>query len=220
MYDYISNKDNEFLSKMRSVCSDLVNQLVQHINADNTLYVEANLVGSGAKHLETQNNDEPVDLDYNLVILDTNGVDINDCKEIKEYVRKAFNEVLSKNGWGDCKDSTSALTTEKRHFKKGNQTEFSIDLAIIFEGKNNWYRLIHEKTGFTSLDRYYWNEGPDSKNLVKRVKWIKDRKLWNDVRTVYLDKKNMYLKRNDNNHPSFICYVEAVNEVYYANTNK
>ena len=217
MYDYINNKDNEFLSKMRSVCSDLVNQLVQHINSDNALYVEANLVGSGAKHLETQNNDEPVDLDYNLVILDTNGVDINDCKEIKEYVRKAFNKVLNKNKWGDCKDSISVLTTEKRHFIKGNQTEFSIDLAIIFEGKNNWYRLIHEKTGLTNLDRYYWNEGPDSKNLVKRVKWIKDRNLWNDVRTAYLEKKNMYLKRNDNNHPSFICYVEAVNEVFYSN---
>ena len=216
MYDYISKKDKEFLSKMRSICSDLVNQLVQHINNDNTLYVEANLVGSGAKHLETQNNEEPVDLDYNLVILDTNGLEITNCREIKEYVRKAFNEVLSKNGWGDCKDSTSALTTEKRHFKKGNRTEFSIDLAIIFEGKNNWYRLIHDKTGSTNHDGYYWNEGPDSKNLVKRAQWIKDAGLWIKVRDTYLDKKNEYLRRNDHNHPSFICYIEAVNEVYYA----
>ena len=26
--------------------------------------------------------------------------------------------------------------------------------------------------------------------------------------------KNMYLVRNDYNHPSFICYIEAVNNVY------
>jgi len=30
----------------------------------------------------------------------------------------------------------------------------------------------------------------------------------------YLEKKNMYLFRQDHNHPSFVVYVEAVNEVY------
>ena len=198
---------------MRSTCSNLINQLVQLINNENTLYVEANLVGSGAKNLETQNAKEPIDLDYNLVILDTNGISINDCDEIKEYIRKSFNRVLKRNGWGDCKDSTSALSTEQRHFKEGNKTPFSIDLAIICEDRTSWYRLIHDK----QLRRYYWNEGQDSKGLLDRVDWLKDNGLWNKVRDAYLDKKNMYLKRGDNNHPSFNCYIEAVNEVYYAN---
>ena len=30
----------------------------------------------------------------------------------------------------------------------------------------------------------------------------------------YLEKKNMYLSWQDHNHPSFVVYVEAVNEVY------
>ena len=217
MYDYVRNKDKDFLMNMRSVCSDLINQLVQLINSEDTLYVEANLVGSGAKHLETQNNNEPIDLDYNLVILDTNGLNINDCREIKKYVRNSFNVVLKNNGWGDCKDSTSALSTERRHFKQGNKTEFSIDLAIITEDRESWYRLIHEKTGFVNNDRYYWNEGPDSKGLTKRVEWIKKNDLWNEVRDAYLNKKNLYLKRGDHNHPSFNVYIEAVNEVYYSN---
>ena len=211
MYDYV--KDKAFLKQMRSTCSNLINQLVQLINNENTLYVEANLVGSGAKNLETQNAKEPIDLDYNLVILETNGLSINDCREIKEYIRKSFNKVLRRNGWGDCKDSTSALSTEQRHFKEGNKTPFSIDLAIICEDRTSWYRLIHDK----QLRRYYWNEGQDSKGLLDRVDWLKDNGLWNKVRDAYLDKKNMYLKRGDNNHPSFNCYIEAVNEVYYAN---
>ena len=215
MYDYV--KDKAFLKQMRSTCSNLINQLVQLINNENTLYVEANLVGSGAKNLETQNAKEPIDLDYNLVILETNGLSINDCREIKEYIRKSFNKVLRRNGWGDCKDSTSALSTEQRHFKEGNKTPFSIDLAIICEDRESWYRLIHEKTGFTNLDRYYWNEGPNSKGLTKRVEWLKENDLWNDVREAYKDKKNMYLSRGDKYHPSFNCYIEAVNEVYYAN---
>ena len=38
--------------------------------------------------------------------------------------------------------------------------------------------------------------------------------LWQEVRDRYLEKKNMYLSWQDRNHPSFVVYVEAVNEVY------
>ena len=34
------------------------------------------------------------------------------------------------------------------------------------------------------------------------------------VRDKYLELKNMYLRRGDRDHPSFICYIEAVNNVY------
>lgn len=36
-----------------------------------------------------------------------------------------------------------------------------------------------------------------------------------EVRETYLNKKNMCLRRpDDNSHQSFICSIEAVNEVY------
>ena len=131
MYHYI--EDKEFLKRMRSLCADIINQLVQKINREGKMTVEAHLVGSGARNMETQNANQPVDLDYNLWVYKCD--DINDCRAIKEYVRKTFNKVLKANGWSDCEDSTSSLTTERRHFTKGNQTEFSIDLAIVAEGR-------------------------------------------------------------------------------------
>ena len=67
MYHFIEDKD--FLKNMRGLCSNIVNQLVQAINNDGELDVEAHLVGSGARNLETQNANEPVDLDYNLNII-------------------------------------------------------------------------------------------------------------------------------------------------------
>lgn len=78
-------------------------------------------------------------------------------------------------------------------------------------------RLIHEKTGFTSMDRYFWNQGPDSKGLTKKVNSLEKRGLWNVARDCYLEKKNLYLNRRDSNHPSFNCYIEAVNEIYNSN---
>lgn len=218
MYHWI--KDKEFLRNMRTLCSDLVNQLVVAINNDDEYEVEAHMVGSGAKHLETQNSNEPVDLDYNLNIIESKQMPLEDINEedIKEYVRKEFNKILNKNDIGDCSDSTSCLTTPRMHFETGNQTEFSIDLAIVYEESDGtWFRLIHQKTGNTHTDAWFWNEAPHSNGLEEKVSRIKEDGHWNDVRDTYLDKKNLYLTKNDHNHPSFICYIEAVNEVYDKN---
>lgn len=213
MYHYI--EDKVFLKDMKYLCSNIINQLVQLINNDSVMEVEAHLVGSGARNLITQNSNEPIDLDYNLYIADFGDFNPRDERAVKEYIRKQFNIILDKNGWSDCMDSTSVLTTEKLHFTKGNHTEFSIDLAIVFNNRDGWHRLIHEKTGFTALDRYYWNLVPDSRELFDKVSDIKDKHLWNEVIDVYLEKKNMYLRRHDYYHPSFNAYVETVNEIYY-----
>ena len=205
MYHYVTDK--EFLKHMRGTCSGLVNQLVQAINKDSVMKVEAHLIGSGAKNLITQNADLPVDLDYNLQIIRSK---LTNGREIKEYVRKQFNVVLRKNDWRDCQDSTSVFTAERR----GGKTKFSMDLAITRLMNGHWERLMHEKTGFTSLDRHYWNQVPDSGQLEEKVQFLKPVH-WLELRQVYLARKNMYLQRNDPSHSSFVVYIESVNEVYH-----
>ena len=128
MYHYI--EDKEFL---KSFCSGIINQLVQRINNDSIMTVEAYLVGSGAKNLITQNANEPIELDYNLCVNKIYVFRFNNPMEIKEYIKKHFNVVLKNNGWSDCQDSTSALSTNKIYFTKGNKTKFDIDLAIVRE---------------------------------------------------------------------------------------
>lgn len=212
MYHYI--EDKEFLVNMKRECSDIVNQLVQAINREDAMQVLAYPVGSGAKNLITQNNARPVDLDYNLEILKCYAFDINDCEHIKKYIGKKFDEVLSKNDWANCQYSSSVFTTEQRVFTQGNRTPFSIDLCIVKCYNNRYYRLICENTGFVNLNRYYWNEAPRSTELVKKADKIKKSGHWLKLRKIYLDKKNMYLQRNDRYHHSFTVYIEAINETY------
>lgn len=213
MYHWI--EDKAFLSRMKGLCSDLVNQLVQAINREELLEVRQHLVGSGAKNLITQNAGRPIDLDYNLEILRSNGIRINDGRWVKEYVREIFDEVLDRKGWKPCDDSTSALTTKERCFRTGNQTQFKIDLCITrIDELGRFHRLIHNKTGIVQLDSWIWNEAPHAKGLEERVDWLKGNGYWLELREAYLDKKNMYLTRNDHNHSSYIVYIEAVNEVY------
>jgi len=213
MYHWI--KDREFLGKMKRLCSDIVNQLVQEINKDDRMSVRAFLVGSGARNLFTQNGNQPIDLDYNLEIMDYDYYDFRNGREIKEYIRKKFNIVLEKNDFSDCQDSTSALTTGEIQFTQGSQTKFSIDICIVKQNSYGWHRLIHNKYGNIYTDPYRWEIVRDSKGLDDRVEWLKNNDLWEEVRETYLDKKKSYLCcPYDNNHPSFIVYIESVNEVY------
>lgn len=209
MYDYI--KDQEFLGKLNRTCSDIVNQLVQEINKESVMKVKMELVGSGAKKLITQNANKPVDLDYNLCI---SKCKLKNERDIKEYIMEKYDIILDRKDWENCKDSTSVISTEYREFTEGNKTPFKIDLAIVKQENGSWYRLIHEKTGFVNQDRYYWNVAPKSQGLENKVKYLKKTNHWSDVRETYLSKKNMYLKRNDHDHPSFIVYIETINELY------
>ena len=211
MFAYV--EDKEFLSRIRNLCGEIMQDFCHYLKEDYNIVAIFYLVGSGARNLIVQNASLPIDLDINLEIVRCENY--KDCWTIKECARKSFNKALNERGWGDCEDSTSSLTTKKRHFVKGNSTEFSMDVCIVCKDtKEHFHRLIHEKTGFSYYDRYYWNEAPHSTRMQEKAKYIKKRGKWQLVRTQYLNIKNKYLQQNDCNHPSFICYIEAVNNVY------
>lgn len=210
MFVYVTDK--EFISKMKGLCGDIMQDLCHCLKEDYDVGATFYLVGSGARNLITQNENAPVDLDYNLELV---RCELQKERDIKETVRKAFNCVLADYGWSECEDSTAALTTERRHFTKGNNTEFSMDVAIVKrDDRDSLYRLIHDKTGWTALDRYYWVPSPNSRGIRDKAMEIKEIGCWLELREEYLNIKNMYLRRNDYKHSSFVCYIEAVNNVY------
>lgn len=211
MYHYLDDK--EFLSKMRAFSGKIMQELCHNLRKDYDIGANFYLVGSGAKKLILQNDNNPVDLDYNLEIVRCENFD--DCRFLKECTRKTFNKCLREYDLRDCEDSTLSLTSKLIYFETGNNTVFSIDICITKrDTKDNYYRLIHKKTGRTIWDRYYWNTASQSEQLKEKAKYIKDYGRWELVRKQYLRLKNKYLSQNDDTHPSFVCYIEAVNNVY------
>lgn len=85
MYNYVTDK--KLISRMRSCCGDMMQDLCHTLKEEFDIGAELTLVGSGARNLILQNANEPIDLDYNLKIVRS---DDRDCKYIKECVRKAF----------------------------------------------------------------------------------------------------------------------------------
>lgn len=209
MYHYV--EDKEFLNQAKKFSSILLKDLEEELRKKG-MNTQNFLIGSGARNMVAQNENGPIDFDYNLNIISC--ADWNDGKVIKELVRLTFNAVLRDRGLEDCDDSTSSLTTKLMYFKDKPSIKFSIDIGIVT--KNNgevWERLIHDKKSIPN--RYFWNQAPNSKGYADKAKKIKDVPgMWDKLRTRYLEKKNIYLTRNDYNHPSFICYIESVNEIY------
>ena len=113
-------------------------------------------------------------------------------------------------------DGLIAVSRTEGGFLYTPNVEFSFDVAITTKNKNgNYMRLIHNKNVYAlGSDQYTWNEVPNSHQVKDRADKLKRAGLWQKVRDRYLEKKNMYLFRQDHNHPSFVVYVEAVNEVY------
>ena len=207
MFHYV--EDKKFLHRARSYCSSIVKQVEDECRK-NGLNGQVFLVGSGAGNMVTQNENGPIDFDYNLNVLSCD--DRYNGKAIKELVRKAFNRVMQRNNLSDVEDSKSSLTTKPICFKDDRQ--FTVDLAIVtMNDDGTWERLIHEKAWIASFEKYYWNKERNSGEIGRRARILKQKGHWDYVREQYLDIKNTYLKRNEH-HPSFVCYIEAVNNAY------
>ena len=134
-----------------------------------------------------------------------------DLKKLKNLIRTELDKIIGCYG----KDSTSAITYNL-HYPDKSKVKFKFDVGIIKQNRNrNYCRLINDKTNlFLNIEHYIWNEIPKSYNIDDKISRIKHNGYWLDVRELYLDKKNLYLSRQDKSHPSFIVYVETINEVY------
>ena len=210
MYEYVVEKE---VKRYRSECSHILEQLRDLLNTEYGINTQFSLVGSGgdSRNMVTRNGDGPYDLDYNLIILAMSNEYWNDLRKLKDIVRNSLNKIVKDTLFSDGKDSHSVITSIL-HFTDTPKVKFSFDMAILAKNsKGNFCRLIHNK-GYS--DSFTWNEVPSSHNVKEKADILKRNSLCNKVRETYLNKKNMYLRRNDDNHPSFVVYVESVNEVY------
>ena len=79
MYHFL--EDKKFEKEMRGLCGEIMQNLCHNLSCNYDIGANFYLVGSGARNMIMQNENEPVDLDYNLEINKFN--DFNDCKKLK-----------------------------------------------------------------------------------------------------------------------------------------
>lgn len=207
MYQFVSASETK---RYRNDCAETLTDLRNLLSEEYDIQSDFVLVGSGARNLVTQNGSGPFDLDYNLIISSMPDAFRKDLRKLKNTIISSLNKVTNSNWFSDGHDSTSVVASYI-YFTDTPNVQFSFDIAILWKNKNGTLcRLIHNKQYGT----FTWCEVPSSKNVASKVEKIRNLGQWNNVRDRYLKLKNLYLSREDQNHPSFIVYVEAVNQVY------
>lgn len=205
MYNYVTE---EQIIHYKSLFQSILDRLREKLKKDSEIEVRILLVGSGANNMVTRNGKGGFDLDYNLVLSSIPPEYVGAPQALKALVIKEL-DTLVPSGFSHGKDSTSAITY-LLHSPDKKRVEFKVDVALILAGKNGYSRLVRDR----NTKRYIWNLIRKSGDLKPKLNAIKAAGCLNRLADIYQQKKNMYLSRQDHDHPSFVVYLEAVNELY------
>ena len=131
------------------------------------------------------------------------------AEEIKRIVMNAFWKHGASYDFGFPKDSSNVITI--KHVDSWNsRIVYSCDIAIVNEYKDENGNLRRRNIRFDKdSGAYIWNyrsKGYD--HLKEKVKEIKNSGRWEDLKDIYLEKKN----NNPEEKKSRALFAEAVNE--------
>lgn len=204
MYSFVEDKRE--LKEIREVCEQIIKS-IQSSWLKEYFTFQFNLIGSGGVKLVTRNgSDGEYDLDYNLIIQKDKQNLFSNPKRIKEIFIEAFNDVNPNFGFKNAENSSSVITSKLVY---DNRLYFSFDVAILCEGYNGNYLKITQNK---KTSQYYWSEIKSSRNYKSKMNALKKLDVWNEVRNLYLSKKNMHLSRQDE-IASFSVLLETLNEL-------
>lgn len=206
MFEYVSRRE---VAEYKAYCSDVLNRLKMKLENEHDIRTYVTLIGSGAQNMVMRNGKGSFDLDYNLVLTFVPQEYEKSLKRLKNLIQGILDDLVDKR-FTHGKDSTSSITY-LAHARERKTVVFSFDVALIRE-KGGQSKLVHDK----KKDIFIWNQIRDSGDLDKKVAMIKKGGRWKNVRDDYRELKNMYLKMSDRDHPSFVVYIQAVNQVYHA----
>ena len=199
----------------RKKCAEILTKVCKMLKDEKNIIAQFTLIGSGARNLVTRNGNGYFDLDYNLEIIKAPDEYWDNPRKLKETVRVYLDRASGVMHFSESQNSTVALTVLLFSFNEN--VAFKFDVALIRRNRNGALcRLVNNKLwSFNGTQgQYVWNEVRDSHNVKEKAYKIKKAGKWILVRERYVEMKNDYLSKQDIDHPSFIVYIETVNEIY------
>ena len=128
-----------------------------------------------------------------------------------DKVKEALNKVLLSKELKEVEDFEYSFKSKKMHWESLPSKNFIFEFFVITNNNGNYSRVILKKGSLVELPML------NKEDLDKKESKIRFYGLFENVNNGYLNKLNMYEKRQDPNHPSFVCFIEAINEVFHKN---
>lgn len=151
-------------------------------------------------YIEEFNKGYDIDVDF---YLNSNASDIEPEEIIKE-IKNAI-DYEKEDCYDYAENSTSVLTIKVKD-KENSKIIHSVDFAII-KDENCQKKYIHL---YKEKNEYVWKEKSHLNEVGDKICEIKKKLLWNNVRKLYLDKKN----KDKNDKKSYSLFLETINEIW------
>lgn len=186
-YHYISKHD----PKVKAAYKDLI-QLLREVQNElrKDFTFQYRIVGSYSRDMITYDAKGNRGYDFDVDIYPNNYEGRFTPKQIKIKLKEAIDRYCKKYGYDAAEDSTRVLTIKVKD-TRNSRIEHSIDFAIIREcadGEEKWQEYIRNN----KKQRYYsWERQPKGYHLLpEKIQWLHDEGLRQEVRDLYIDKKN------------------------------
>lgn len=160
-------------------------------------------IGSTKRNMITQDMKSNIGFDFDV------NIEVNDededysAAEIRNILRTVITRVSWKYGFNKCEDSTRVITIKMTNPWRST-IEHSCDFAVVYG--NQYIRFNKEN------QMYLWaQQSKGYSNLEEKADTLRNNGYWDEVREVYIDKKNY---NEDTDKHSRSLYAETINEVY------
>lgn len=169
-------------------------------------------IGSAKRNMITCAPKSDIGFDFDVNI-EVNDDDENFTpKEIKHILMKAFDKYVYGYRYDPCEDNTRVFTIKVKD-RENFRILHSCDFAIV----NNYEKNRQQYIRFNKKQKSYsWVEQPKGfYDLPNKIEFCKsDSCLWNEVRDLYLYKKNF---NNDIDKKSRSIFAETIHELCQQN---
>lgn len=168
-------------------------------------------IGSEPRNMITReiNSNIGYDFDVNLRVNDED--EQFTAEEIKKILMSGFNKYNYLFDYDYCEDSKRVITIKVKD-RNNSRILHSCDFAIVYDCSDDRQQYIRFNKNQNS---YSWEYQPKGfYQLEERKELIKQAGLWQEVRDLYLCKKNNNV---DINKKSRSIFAETINEIYKQN---
>lgn len=173
-------------------------------------------VGSSKQKMITCDRNSNVGFDFDV------NIEVNDpdedysAKEIRDFLRDGLDTVMNPRdrtifGYDYTEDSTRVLTIKVKD-SKNSRILHSCDFCIVNNCANGRQQYIRYNKQQNNYSWEFQSKGYD--NLPEKIEWIKKNGLWQEVRDIYLAKKNT---NTDDNKKSRAISAETIHQVCQQN---
>lgn len=206
-FSYISKYDNQ-VKKSYNVIIDILRE-VQDLIRDKFTF-SFTPIGSYSRNMITYDKKTNIGFDFDFNIEVNDDEEKFSAKEIKSILIDALNRVARRYGYSYAEDSTRVITIKKINYLYSH-IEHSCDFAIV----NNYNDKGCSRQEYIRFNKkanqYYWcQQSKGYYKLPEKIKWLKSKNYWNELRKHYLYKKNT---NTDNNIHSRTLFAIAVQEI-------